>query len=316
MVNSSSHKFDARGFLSDILKSFRVIKVPPAWFSTYLSHQPNVACFELANTPISYRHWGNNDKPGLLFVHGHAAHARWWDFIAPAFKDSHNVAAIDLSGSGESGHRETYSATLFAKEIIGCIEASGMNSATVVGHSFGGTVTRVAAYLFPKLISGIVLVDSFIPTQKKKPRKTAMQGDKKHHYPSLSEGMKRFRLRPPQPPPQDFIFEHIANHSLRETKEGYCFKYDSRIFSKMTVEEDFPIATDMIRNMVLPVGLVYGTLSRFFPPPIVEALAKSIPPELSFGIPKAHHHVFLDQPEKFIEKLIVLLSIISHRRVP
>ena len=283
----------------------------PPWFSKYLSHQPTVACFETEDTCINYRHWSNTNKPGLLFVHGHAAHARWWDFIAPAFRDSHNVAAIDLSGSGDSHHRSTYSARLFAREIIGCIETTGMHTATVVGHSFGGTITRTAAYLYPNQISAIILVDSSIPTREKLHRPPPKPRGKKRYYQSVPEAIKRFRLRPPQPRPKDFIFNYVAEHSLKKTEKGYCFKYDSAIFSKMLAAENFPVATDMIINMTLPVGLIYGKLSRFFPPAIVETLSTLVPPELSFGIPQAHHHVFLDQPVKFIENLKSLLSILS-----
>ena len=288
--------------------------VQPAWFSTYLSHQPTVACFEVENTRISYRHWHNVNKPGLLFVHGHAAHARWWDFIAPAFRDSHNVATIDLSGSGDSSHRAVYSARLFAREIVGCIQASGLNSTTVVGHSFGGTMTRTAAYLYPEQITAIILADSNIPTHRGSRRPPPTPRRKKRYYPNMSEGIRRFRLRPPQPRPQDFIFNYIAEHSLKETEQGYCFKYDSAVFAKMPAEKDMPVASDMIKNVAIPVGLIYGTLSRFFPPAVVENLPALVPPELSFSIAEAHHHVFLDQPEKFVETLSALLSIISSRQ--
>ena len=82
----------------------------------------------------------------------------------------------------------------------------------------------------------------------------------------------------------------------------------------MPAEEDMPVASDMIKNVAIPVGLIYGTLSRFFPPAVVENLPALVPPELSFSIAEAHHHVFLDQPEKFIETLSALLSIVSSRQ--
>ena len=152
-------------------------------------------------------------------------------------------------------------------------------------------MTRTAAYLYPNQISAIILVDSSIPSR-----------EKLHRPPPKPRGKKR---------PKDFIFNYVAEHSLKKTEKGYCFKYDSAIFSKMLAEENFPVATDMIINMTLPVGLIYGKLSRFFPPAIVETLSTLVPPELSFGIPQAHHHVFLDQPVKFIENLKSLLSILS-----
>ena len=45
-------------------------------------------------------------RPGLLLVHGNAAHAYWWSFIAPLLARDYNVAAMDLSGMGDSGWRE------------------------------------------------------------------------------------------------------------------------------------------------------------------------------------------------------------------
>ena len=99
-------------------------------------------------------------KPGLMLVHGHAAHAHWWDFIAPAFAGDFDVVAIDLSGAGDSDHRESYTAARFGEEIVSIIEAAELTSPTVVGHSFGGTLTRIAAHLSPDAMQSVVIVDS------------------------------------------------------------------------------------------------------------------------------------------------------------
>ncbi len=282
----------------------------PNWFATHLEQQPTVADFELEGARLSYRHWRDDDKPGLVFVHGHAAHARWWDFIAPAFQDTYSVAALDLSGSGDSDHRAAYSPQLFAREIIGCIESSGMGTATVVGHSFGGTLTRSTAFLYPERINAVILADSHIPTQKGARRPPPLPRGAVRNYPSLAEAVRRFRLRPPQPPPEDFILNYIAEHSIKETAEGWCFKYDSAVFAKMTGDGDLPVAADMIRSLQPPVALIYGALSRFFPPSVVATLPDLLPAELTIGIPQAHHHVFLDQPRLFIDALENLLSVL------
>lgn len=283
----------------------------PDWFKSYLNEGGDQCAFESNGARISYRHWRNEEKPGLLFVHGHAAHARWWDFVAPAFLHSFNIVAIDLSGSGDSEHRETYSARQFADEIVGCIKAAGLSETIIVGHSFGGSMTRVAAHLYPEAMKAIALIDSNIPTHKGSRQPPPMPKSKTRYYPSLAEGIRRFRLRPPQPKPAEFILEYIATHSLQETDQGYCFKYDSAVFAKMPADEDLPVASEMIQSLSVPVGLIYGTLSRFFPADVVEQLGTIVPDELTLAIEDAHHHVFLDQPEQFISALNDLLVKIN-----
>ena len=118
----------------------------PEWFSKYLGMEARQHSVSVAGAMISYRRWQASGKPGLLFVHGHAAHSHWWDFIAPAFLDRFDPLAIDLSGAGESDHRDSYSAETFTDEIVAVCEHAGLDCPTLVGHSFGGSMT-IADYL-------------------------------------------------------------------------------------------------------------------------------------------------------------------------
>lgn len=282
----------------------------PDWFQRALKQGPDHHYVDIEGARIHYQCWAstNPTAKGLLFVHGHAAHAHWWDFIAPAFTGHFNVVALDMSGSGDSDHRDIYSATGFAGEIIGVSNAAGLNSPIVVGHSFGGAMTRVAAWQHQEAFSGLVLVDSAIPGHKGSRRAPPMPKLRERFYPSEKEGMRRFRLRPPQPCGNQYVLDHIAATSLRVTDRGYQFKYDSAVFAKMRHAEDFPAATEMIRDLAIPVGMIYGENSRFFPPEVVTELEKVIPPARIRSVPDAHHHVFLDQPLDFVTKLKDLLE--------
>ena len=284
--------------------------VQPAWFTESLKHPPEDGYFHQDGARIHYRHWVNSGKPGLVLVHGHAAHAHWWDFIAPAFKDNYNIVAIDLSGSGDSDHRQKYSAQLFASEIVGCIKAIGLDQATVAGHSFGGSMTRIAAHLFPQTIEKCILVDSNISTVRGSRTPPPMPNGRVRYYKNADEGMRRFRLRPAQPSTNDYITNYIASHSLRQSEHGYHFKLDPAVLAKMPADNSLPVASEMIRNLPMPVAMIYGRNSRFFPPGVVETVSDIIPAGHIIGIDDAYHHVFLDQPIRFIEALKRLLTII------
>lgn len=275
----------------------------PDWFSQYISVIPEHHTCRVEGATIAYQHWKNPGKPGLLFVHGHAAHAHWWDFIAPAFVSDYDVVAIDNSGSGESDHRAQYSAALFAREIVSCINAAQLNSPIVVGHSFGGSMTRIAAHLYPEQLGSIVMVDSALPPKRSSREPLPMPKVRDRFYETMEQGKRRFRLRPPQPCDNKFILDYLAGHSLKKTANGFAFKLDGAVFAKMSLSEKYPAAADMVRELPIPVGFIYGEKSRFFPPAIAEGLTFFLNPTLIRVVTEAHHHVFLDQPQRFIAVL-------------
>ena len=98
------------------------------WFEESIKVLPTSHFVEVRDKKIHYLQWGDSNKPGLLFIHGYSAHAHWWDFIAPAFVENYSVVAIDLSGAGDSEHRDNYSQEIFADEIKAVCEDMSCDS--------------------------------------------------------------------------------------------------------------------------------------------------------------------------------------------
>ena len=284
----------------------------PKWFKQLIRVSPHDCTCIVEDATIAYRHWQNPGKPGLVFVHGHAAHSRWWDFIAPAFKQDYDIVAIDNSGSGNSDHRDQYSAVLFSEEIVSCINAAKLDSPIIVGHSFGGAMTRTTAYLHPQKLNAIVLIDSPLPSKKSSQTPMRIRTKRERFYDSLEQGKTRFRLRPPQPCKNSFILDYLAAHSLKSTPTGFKFKLDGAVFAKIISTKDLPSATDMVRNLTVPAGFIYGENSRFFPEAEVTSIKSIIDQKLIRVIPNAQHHVFLDQPLLFVKALKEILCRLNN----
>jgi len=294
----------------------------PHWFDTYINQQSIEGSVTVEGARVSYRTWGQSKitekKQSLLFVHGHAAHTHWWDFIAPGFTDEYNVLAIDLTGNGNSDHRSQYSAMTYAKEILAV--ASLQQNTIVIGHSFGGMMTRIAAFLdasgVTSKIKGIMLVDSVIPTERgsKTPPPSPQKGREKpiRYYQNLETAMLRFRLKPPQKCSYQFVLDHIARHSLKKSAKGYSFKVDQGVFSKTEDNVELPSGVAMIQKITCPIGFIYGDRSRFFPREKHQFLEELMGKDSVVVIPDAAHHVFLDQPQAFIAALAALLLKIRY----
>src|ERR1019366_6011017 len=67
---------------------------------------------------------------------------RWWDHIGPLLANGWRVVALDLSGHGDSGRRDSYTLDTWAREVLAVAADAGITTApTVIGHSMGGLVT-------------------------------------------------------------------------------------------------------------------------------------------------------------------------------
>ncbi len=285
---------------------------PPAWFIEAIDTPAESRFVENHAARIHYRRYSppSSESPLLVFVHGNGAHCHWWDFIAPAFTGNYRVVTLDLSGAGDSDHRDTYSAEIFANDIMCVVRAEANNTPVyIVGHSFGGSMTRITGHLYGQSLAGIVIADSVITPRRRVVRTMPKTNERVRHYASLEEGKRRFRLRPPQPCANDFIIDHIATHSLKKNALGYCFKLDQSVFQRMAEPHiTLPDAASMIRQMPCPVALMYGEHSRFFPAEAVTLARDLFPAEQIVCVNDAYHHLFLDQPLTFIDGLTTLLA--------
>src|SRR5699024_7535396 len=108
---------------------------------------------------IAYRVWGKPGSPVAVLVHGGAAHAGWWDHMAPHLIGHHRIVSIDLSGHGDSQWRPAYSLESWAEEVMAVSRAEGSDSPVLFGHSMGGFVCLTAARQYDSL-AGVVAIDS------------------------------------------------------------------------------------------------------------------------------------------------------------
>jgi pimeloyl-ACP methyl ester carboxylesterase len=249
-------------------------------------------------------------------VHGGFAHAHWWDFIAPLFAQDYRVAALDLSGMGDSDYRQKYSGDLFAQEVMEvCAQADfGNLPPVVVGHSFGGLVALKAGVHYGKKLTGVVLADFPIrpPDLQKEHNSRGPLVKPKEIYPSPEAARKRFRLIPAQPCKNNFILEHIAGHSLRKVNGGWSWKFDDKIFDGF---EAGNISEDLSR-VACRLAVIYGEHSALFPREVIDYMSGLLPNNTPVVvIRQAYHHLFLDQPLVFTEAIQELLKQWNYGKV-
>lgn len=205
---------------------------PPTWFTDALTAEARAGEVVVDGARVAFRVWDAADRadgPGVLLVHGGAAHSHWWDHIAPQLTPRHRVVALDLTGHGDSDKRDHYALEQWADELIAVVHAAQLGPAPViVGHSMGGMVTYVAAHRHAAELGGIVVIDSpihrYTPDQEET-RGAALARPQKI-YPDVATALAHFRLVPPQPTTLPYVMDHVARESLGRVTDGYSWKFD------------------------------------------------------------------------------------------
>jgi pimeloyl-ACP methyl ester carboxylesterase len=290
-----------------ILKAETDAAVPPEWFTQALSAPVTERVTVLDDVPVAYRMWGSSPNGrGIVLVHGGAAHSRWWDHIGPLLTVDRRVIAIDLSGHGDSGRRESYSFDGWAREILAVAADAGLDAPTVIGHSMGGVVTLRLAALFGSRIEGAVVIDS--PVRNPAPEQHAAQDRRVFRelrvYPSREAAIARFRPVPDQPV-LGYIADHVAATSVRQADGGWTWKWDPRVF---VLEPPRAPLTRLACRVAL-FRAEHGIMSAEMSEIMYDRLGRVAP---LIEIPAAGHHIMLDQPIALAAALRTLLSDWDH----
>jgi pimeloyl-ACP methyl ester carboxylesterase len=293
---------------------YLVVRAPaPEWFRWAIGNAPQSRSVTVEDCPIHYLYWpaqrASAGSRGLLFVHGGGAHAQWRSFIAPYFRRDHRVAAIDLSGMGDSGRRVNYSAELRAQEMRAVIADAGLGERPfVIGHSFGGFMTMKFASQFGDELGGAVIVDSPIrsPADEAQHPLSPPRWANKKIYESFDAALARFRLMPPQDCDNQFIVEFIARHSLMPVDGGWTWKFDGAAMGTRRFGEPF---REYLQAVQCRAALVFGEKSALVSRGTASYMSSLMGPRAPIvEVPEAQHHVMLDQPLAFVAALRMLLE--------
>ncbi|WP_369131423.1 alpha/beta fold hydrolase [Modestobacter roseus] len=294
----------------------------PTWFSQALADVPEHLDVVVAGARVHARAWGPPGAPGVVLVHGGAAHSGWWDHIAPQLAapqlaasqlaapqlaaprlTGHRVVALDLSGHGDSEHRTDYDPLLWAREVVAVGAAAGLDRPVVIGHSMGGWVAVTAAVEHPADVGGVVVIDS--PLNDAPPDEARLRERRRPHpvHPTLEAAMARFRTLPPQEVYLPFVRDHVARGSLRAVDGGWTWAFDPDFFgTRLRLRDLLPRLHRPATLLRCAHGLVTAAMAT-------EMAGLSPGPLPVVELPDAGHHPMLDQPLALVAALRTQLAL-------
>lgn len=275
------------------------------WPSDIPKPAPARSCFvDVDAVRLHYLDYGDEQhrgqtRPTLLCVHGSAANAHWFDYVADGLRAEYRVLSLDQRGHGDStwAADANYTYARYALDLAAVIEHIGVDDLVLVGHSMGGMVSLACAAAAPQRVGKLVIVDSTMILSAD--RVTAMRGigDRPgRSYDSQQAYVDNFRLRPDGARDAPSLVRHLAVTGCREFDDGqWRNKFDRKVYASRVRIEGMAF-WDKIK---IPSLYIKGGLSDRMNDEIA-AQIRARCAQIEFAeVPAANHHVTLDNPVGF-----------------
>jgi pimeloyl-ACP methyl ester carboxylesterase len=262
---------------------------------------------EAGGLRLHYLDYGTAGKPPILCVHGGAAHAHWFDFVAADLSADFHVLALDQRGHGDSAWAEPpdYSYRRFAADLDDAVRNLDLRDFILIGHSMGGMVSLVYAATYPGRVGRLVVVDTTMHMGEERIFAMHQRGRREGSvYASREEFLTRYRLLPAGSSAGPEIIRHLARHGGRQAADGtWRHKFDRNVYARRERLDGMPHWNE-IR---IPALLMKGGRSERITQEII-ADAKARCPHLELAeAPDSDHHVTLDNPAGFVRALRAFL---------
>jgi pimeloyl-ACP methyl ester carboxylesterase len=250
---------------------------------------------------IHYESYGTG-KQVVVFIHGWTCDLTFWRMQAPVY-EKHRSLLIDLPGHGESDKPEiAYTQDLFARSVEAVMRDAGVEKAVLVGHSMGTPVALTFLKRYPEKVSGLVIVDGFIP----RPPKDDAEREKRAEQ--SAEMVKTYRT-------PDYKAAMAGMFKFMFTDQTPAAMQDG-IRTKMLAAPQYVVASAMEGMLALEPG------TTTFPVPTMAIMVKrpsqityeeylrSLFPNLRIyqAWEGAGHFLMMEQPKRFNTALVEFLD--------
>lgn len=233
----------------------------------------------------------------LLAVHGfqnsHFSFTPLFDWLSERFR----VYALDLRGHGDSDKpRGPYTIQTFADDVVGFLDALGIERVDYLGHSMGGRTGTMVGIRHSGRLSRLMLSASSAGP----PSGAYRQMFEEHLKVAETEGMEalhEFKLR------RDEVPEGMREGPLAAEYRQNFLKNTPQTFAD-TAHALFtmPVLRDELHKISVPTWVCHGE-NDAGPIDFSEVYAKHVPDCTTSIIPDAGHSSFWDQPEAFIAQM-------------
>jgi pimeloyl-ACP methyl ester carboxylesterase len=205
----------------------------------------------------------------LIMIHGLLENLAVWHLsFAPLLRDSFRVTTYDLRGHGYSGMTPGgYTPAELAADLKALMDAAGIESAVLVGRSFGADVALQFCAEFPQRVSRLVAIEPALVGG------LACRGDEAWGGWTYWSAQLEEAGRPPSPEQRadlQYLVEQVARMSFYKGPFGQTPRNQDKLLRLIRdtallneCGEVLELTRSAVARIATPTLLIYGALSPF-----------------------------------------------------
>jgi pimeloyl-ACP methyl ester carboxylesterase len=114
---------------------------------------------DINGASLHYLRTGDSSKPPLVLQHGFSDNGTCWLQTALDLEDSYDIIMPDARGHGLSARVQPGQAVDMAADLVGIIQALGLDRPVIGGHSMGANIAFQVGVQYPEIPRAILLED-------------------------------------------------------------------------------------------------------------------------------------------------------------
>ena len=241
----------------------------------------------------------------MVLLHGYSDSRRSYDRILPLLPSSLRVFAVTQRGHGSSGKPETgYGPAEFAKDLAAFLDAIGIDSAIVVGHSMGSIVAQRFAIDYPARTRAVVLEGALAPRMGNHEVRELWKTVSTFTDPVDPAFVRDFQQSSiARPVPSDF-FEGVVADSLKVPARVW-----TGALEPLTTLDFLP----QLGRIAVPTLLIWGDRDAFVPRAEQDALIRAIAGSRLVTYAGTGHSPHWEEPDRYVADLTAFIWSVDRR---
>ena len=241
-------------------------------------------------------------RPTVVFIHGAANDHSVWALQSRYYAyHGWNAFAVDLPGHGKSAGLAKNSVGELADWMSRFLDAAGVKSAALVGHSMGSLVALETAARHPQRIRKLAMIGTSVPIQVSEPLLNASKANDHVAYEMIN------------------AYAHSSSAQIGGNRipgmwmMGSAMRLmersgDGVLHADFSACNDYTSGLDAAQNVKCPVLLVLGKRDQMTPMKVAKDLASKLSDVKMVALDGTGHAVMAERPDDVLDSLIAFLD--------